>query len=121
MKSLFKNSSALFAATLFFALSFLSLSANAQAPEEERVYIKIEVFGLACPYCAYGMEQDLLKVAGVDKVDIQLKEGLALLSTPKDQKPSKKELAQVIENGGFTVGKIEYSNKPFKISNKKRE
>ena len=114
MKSFLKSTSPANLLLVLLGLFFSILSANAQAPQDEqRVYIKIEIFGLACPYCAYGMEQDLLQLAGVEEVDIQLKEGLAYISTPVEQKPDKKEIAKVVEDGGFTVGKIEYSDKPF--------
>jgi len=56
------------------------------------VYIKIEIKGMACLYCAFGMEKELKKVAGVYSVDIELKEGLAYISTPIHQKPTKENL-----------------------------
>ena len=87
--------------------------------EQERVYIKIEIKGMACPYCAFGMEKELKKVSGVENVEIELKEGLAYISTPINQKPSKESLEKIIVNGGFTVGEIEFSDKPFKIKETK--
>ena len=94
-----------------------STTVNAQtAPsEQERIYVKIEIKGMACPYCAFGMEKELKKVAGVDNVEIELKKGLAYISTPISQKPTKKSLEKIIANAGFTVGKIEFSGEPFLI------
>ncbi len=82
---------------------------------QSSVYIKIEIKGMACPYCAFGMEKELKKVAGVENVEIELKEGLAYISTPTNQKPSKESLEKIIVNGGFTVGKIEFRDHPFII------
>ncbi len=103
-----------------FALSILlmcllfSLPASAQTrTDQARVYIKIEIKGMACPYCAYGMEKELKKVAGVDNVEIELKEGLVYISTPINQKPSKESLKKIIVDAGFTVGEIEFSDKTF--------
>ncbi len=79
----------------------------------DRVYIKIEIMGLACPYCAFGMEKELKEVAGVDKVDIELKTGLAYISTPKELEPNRFSLEKIITDSGFSVGKIEYQDKPF--------
>jgi len=87
--------------------------------EPERVYIKIEIKGMACPYCAFGMEKKLKEVSGVDNVEIELKEGLAYISTPIDQKPLETLLKHIITNAGFTVGVIEYSNKPFIVKKDK--
>lgn len=82
--------------------------------KQDRTYIKIEIKGMACPYCAYGMEKELKTVSGVNKVDIELKEGLAYISTPNSQKPSKESLEKIIIDAGFTVGKIEFKESPFK-------
>jgi len=81
----------------------------------EPVYIKMEVNGMVCTNCAFGMEKELKKVLGVKSVKVQLKEGLAYISTLKKQKPLKESLALIISNAGFTPGKIEYSHKPFVI------
>ena len=87
---------------------------NAQIKDETaRVYIKIEIKGLACSYCAFGMEKELKKVSGVKEVYIELKKGLAYISTPMDQKPSKEDLTKIITDAGFTAGTIEYSDKQF--------
>ncbi len=107
---------------ILVASIFLALPGNAQTDTtSDKVYIKIEILGLACPYCAYGMEKDLLKVAGVDKVDIELKEGLAFISTPVSQRPSKETLKNVILDGGFTPGEIIYSDQPFDSPKKNKK
>lgn len=112
MKKLFKTIP--FTAFIFAVLLFGQTTAKAQS-KTDHVYIKMEVNGMACPYCAYGMEKELKKVSGVADVKIQLKEGLAYIATLKKQKPLKESLALIITNAGFTPGKIEYSDKPFVI------
>ena len=82
--------------------------------------MRIEVLGLACPFCAYGMEKELLTVSGVEKVEIELEEGLAFISTPSEQKPEKDKLRQVITDAGFTPGEIQYSPQPFDRTKKKK-
>ena len=103
--------------------SFFSLSLSAQSdqttdqteisPSSDRIYIRIEIKGLACPYCAYGMEKELKEISGVEKVDIELKTGLAYISTPTEMKPSAEDLEKIIVNAGFSVGKIDYQDIPF--------
>ena len=105
------------------ALCFISpffLDAQSELPSE-KVFMKIEIKGLACPYCAYGMERELKKISGVGNVEIELEEGMAYISTPIAQKPSEKHLKKIVEDAGFTAGEIEFSEKPFqRISKKKR-
>jgi len=102
---------------VLFSMLFLSFTTtiNAQTSEkqQERVYIKVEIKGMACPYCAFGMEKKLKEISGINKVEIELEEGLAYISTLKEQKPSKESIQDIILNAGFTVGKIQYSNTPF--------
>ena len=59
------------------------------------------------------MEQKLKEISGVNHVEIELEEGLAYISTLKEQKPSKESIQNIILNAGFTVGKIQYSDTPF--------
>jgi copper chaperone CopZ len=106
----------LFGFIIFLLTIGYSTSLYAQTDnEQERIYVKIEIKGMACPYCAFGMEKELKQVAGVDKVEIELKKGLAYISTPLSQKPTMKSLEKIITDSGFTVGKIEYSSEPFTI------
>lgn len=104
--------------------SSFSLFSQDISTESDRIFIKIEVKGLACPYCAYGLEKDLKKVKGIDFIEIDLKEGLVYTSTPISLKPSKEKLAKVVEDSGFTTGEIEFSEQPFEretISSKKKK
>jgi copper chaperone CopZ len=98
---------------LFFNFSIEINAQNSDKQQQERVYIKAEIKGMACPYCAFGMEKKLKEISGVNNVEIELEEGLAYISTLKEQKPSKESIQDIILNAGFTVGKIQYSNTPF--------
>jgi len=101
-------------AVIFMVFFFVQSNLNAQSINNDRVYVKIEVDGMACSYCAFGMEKALKKVSGVDNVAIELEEGMAYISTPKSQKPQKESLSLIIQNAGFTPGIIEFSDQPFK-------
>ncbi|RUT73309.1 heavy-metal-associated domain-containing protein [Ancylomarina longa] len=121
MKKIFNNT-AIFSFSILLLCLLFSSSVNAQTDtKKERVYIKIEIKGMACPYCAFGMEKELKKVAGVDNVEIELKEGLAYISTPISQKPTKESLEKIIIDGGFTVGTIEFSSSAFKRTKTKKK
>jgi len=64
MKNLFKQTSKL-SITILILLFVQSTFVNAQTKTNERkVYIKIEVNGMACAYCAFGMEKELKKSCG---------------------------------------------------------
>lgn len=67
----------------------------------------LTVHGLACPLCAHNIDKQLLKVSGVEKVDVDLGSGLVKLRFADGTQPSDKELAAAVEAGGFTLNKIE--------------
>ena len=106
---------ALFILVLGLLFNFSANGQTSASIDQNRIFIKIEIKGLACPYCAYGMEKELKKVSGVDNVDIELKTGLAYISTPIDQKPSKEQLEKIIVDSGFSVGEIAFKDVPFKV------
>jgi copper chaperone CopZ len=103
---------------LVFAL-FAVENTYSQDQTNERVYVKIEIKGMACPFCAGGMARELEKIAGVEDVDLSFEDGIAFLSTPIEQKPSKEDLIRIVEDAGFNVGEIFYQHKPFEKDKRK--
>jgi mercuric ion binding protein len=99
--------------TLFAFLTTTSVNAQNNT-NAEKTYIKIEVDGLSCPFCAYGLEKKLKKVAGSENVLIELTEGEATMNVPKDQQPTKEELQKIVKDAGFTPKEIIFSKTPFK-------
>jgi copper chaperone CopZ len=112
MKSTFKQITSLIL-FLFFVGFFNSTEAKT-FKQKELIYVKIEIKGMACSYCAFGMEKELRRLSGVNLLKINLEAGLAFISTPITQKPTKESIYKIILDAGFTVGEIEYSPKPFK-------
>ncbi len=104
-----------FSIVLFSILFTTTVNAQTKT-KEEKVYIKIEIKGMACPFCDYGMEKKLKKVTGDENVEIELEEGLAYISTPIAQRPTTEVLKQIITDAGFTIGEIKYSDSPFKTA-----
>lgn len=41
---------------------------------------RLEVAGLACPFCAYGIEKQLNALEGVERVETQIKEGAVIVT-----------------------------------------
>lgn len=102
---------------LFFAMSSVNAQTDAQTDTQtdahEFSYAKIEVNGLACPFCAYGLEKKLKEIDGVESVEIDVEEGLAFLSMNSNQKVTREDLEKIVTNAGFTPGAIDFSDKTF--------
>ena len=83
-------------------------------PSHARVQsVSLQVDGLACPFCAYGLEKKLKKVEGVEKLTIDLESGRVRLTLKGDVKlggeegPGLVSLARkAVKDGGFTVREV---------------
>ena len=69
----------------------------------------VAVDGLACPFCAYGVEKRLKKVGGVDSVRISFRDNEATLSAKNNESVAVGEIPRAIKKAGFTHGAIEIS------------
>jgi len=80
---------------------FLSLVWSATALAAGTRY-QMRVDGLACPYCAYGIEKKLNAIDGVEKIDVDLNKGLVTVNTADDVKLSEEQMIKLFKDAGFT-------------------
>ncbi len=83
-------------------LCMIWLSITAWAAEHE--VVQVRVFGLACPFCAYGVEKSIGKLEGVDSVKVDLAESRVDVVMLTEHKANLEEIKQAIVNAGFTPG-----------------
>ncbi|HIA76655.1 MAG TPA: copper chaperone [Gammaproteobacteria bacterium] len=62
----------------------------------------IRVDGLACPYCAYGIEKQLKKIDGVRDIDVDLDRGLVTVNVNKSVELAEQQMVQLFKDTGFT-------------------
>jgi len=86
---------ALFVTTITLLWSSLAFAAGNQ--------YDLRVDGLACPFCAYGIEKIFIKTEGVNKVDIDLKNGLVIVKTNEGKTFNEDQLKKIIDDAGFTM------------------
>ena len=101
---------------ILFILTAVALMAGMSLPAQANVKsLTVKVDGLACPFCAYGLEKKLKKVEGVEKLNIDINAGEAVLkvkagttlaaSSGTEEKAPVGLVAQVqkaVKEGGFT-------------------
>ena len=63
---------------------------------------QMRVDGLACPYCAYGIEKKLNAIDGVEKIDIDLENGLVIVDVADGVNLSDEQMTQLLNDSGFT-------------------
>lgn len=81
--------------------------AKSAAPIEGMTAV-LWVNGLGCPLCATNIDKQLVRVDGVDSVDVDLSNGkVTLLLKPGAAHPSPAVLGAAVEDAGFTLVKVE--------------
>jgi copper chaperone len=63
---------------------------------------QMRVDGLACPYCAYGIEKNLKKISGVDDIDVDLNKGLVTVNVAAGVTLTDSQMAKLFTDAGFT-------------------
>ncbi len=66
----------------------------------------VQVKGMSCPFCAFGVEKKLGRVPGVAKVEVGMKQGVARLEAGKDASIDVRELPRAVREAGFTPGAV---------------
>jgi copper chaperone CopZ len=89
---------------LAIVLSLICLSTIASAGEHQ--VVEIEVTGLACPFCAYSVEKSIMKLQGVDRVQVDLAKGQVCIEMQAEQTADLDQVRKAIVNAGFTPGEV---------------
>ncbi len=63
----------------------------------------LQVDGLACPFCAYGIEKKLSAIDGVDKIDVDIKAGQVIVTLAAGASLSEERARQAVTEAGFTL------------------
>ena len=73
---------------------------------DSRVY-KLYVDGLACPFCAYGVEKHVGGLDIVKSVEILIDEGIVAVTMAPGKTLDEANAKQAISDSGFTLRKFE--------------
>lgn len=64
---------------------------------------QLDVNGLTCPFCAFGIEKKLLDVPGVRAVEVFLDEGRIALTFEPNSEATVNDLEQAVKKAGFEL------------------
>jgi len=109
------NKTKVFLLTVLFTLIIFSNYNYTQekTSDDDKVYVKLVVDGLACPFCAYGLEKKINTIDRVENLYINLKDGFVTFEVPRENKPSEEKLKEIVEDAGFVAREISFSEEPF--------
>lgn len=94
--------SVLVRALLGAVLAAALLAMPGQAQETKPAYT-VEVDGLACPFCAYGIEKRLLALEGVQTVETEIKSGAVIVTMQPGSTLDEDAARKAVEAAGFTL------------------
>jgi len=66
------------------------------------IHYEMRVDGLACPYCAYGVEKQLKSIKGVDEVQVDLAKGIVNAKVSKGTTLTEDQMEKLFKDAGFT-------------------
>ncbi len=72
--------------------------------------VVLRVDGLACPFCAFGIEKKLMDVPAVAGMDILLNDGKVIVELREGERLDAVALNRAVEDAGFTLHKILVEN-----------
>ncbi len=84
--------------------SFLLLSTPLLLNAQEKIMVRVD--GLSCAFCAYGLEKNLKELQGVEKVEINLKDGIATVIVKEGKSISDEIINNTVKDSGFTPRSI---------------
>ena len=106
-------------------LSIGSVGQNISAQKGEMDKFQVQVDGLGCPFCAYGLEKKIKKLKGIKKLSIDMEEGLMTFNYPNEKALALAEIEKLVDEAGYTamsteVNRADGSNEKieFQISDK---
>ena len=79
-------------------LMFLASSVLAAGPS-----YRIQVAGLACPFCAYGIEKKLNALVGVEHVETNIKDGVVVVTMKDGGSLDETTAKKAVKDAGFTL------------------
>jgi len=84
---------------LLAALLLLTTAASAS-----QATYQLRVDGLACPFCAYGIEKRLTRTEGVASIAIDIEAGVVTVTMAQGATLAEEQAKRIVEEAGFTLG-----------------
>ncbi len=63
---------------------------------------EMRVDGLACPFCAYGIEKKLKAIKGTSNIDVDLNKGLVKVEVDDSNQLTDSQMKKLFNDSGFT-------------------
>ncbi len=88
---------------VFSIVIFLTGTFLPQAAHSRILEVTVTVEGLACPFCAYGIEKKLKRVEGVKSIDVQMEKGVVIITGKDDRSVNIGQVPGAVKDSGFSL------------------
>ena len=88
-------------------LSLFAISNEAHAQGKERDAFTVQVDGLGCPFCAYGLEKKFKELKGIKDVVIDMETGILTFAYPSMPPLTLERVAEQVDKAGYTPVSVE--------------
>jgi periplasmic mercuric ion binding protein len=91
-----------------------TMAAAPQTRAQDRIEtpdVVVAVDGLACPFCAYGLEKKLKKLDGVEALVVDMDAGKVRMKLKEGATLSEARIREAVSDAGFTVAEISFPDK----------
>ena len=91
---------------LRLAVSLILFGLAVPAAKAQILQAELKVKGLACPFCAYGLERKLKKLPGAKAVEVLMNQDTAKVQFDGEHSPAIDDFARVVHGAGFKLGEL---------------
>ncbi|NOX69151.1 MAG: heavy-metal-associated domain-containing protein [Gammaproteobacteria bacterium] len=106
MKTIFGFFAAVISVTLLFTGAVLA----------DETHYRVDVEGMNCPFCAYGIEKKLKRLDGVEQVEVDLTHGQFWLKVDDAITMSEETVSTIVRDAGFTFKGLTRHDEPHSQS-----
>ena len=89
-----------------FAVAMTAAILYAGAALADHTHYLVQVDGMNCPFCAYGIEKQLQKLDGVENVETELALGQISVEVAEGVTLSEETAREIIRDAGFTFKRM---------------
>jgi len=91
---------------IFITIFLFGIHNNVNAQSETMDKFTVQVDGLGCPFCAYGLEKKFKELKGIKEVKIEMETGVMDFSYPGEKGLSIQRVEQQVEKAGYTPVRV---------------
>lgn len=97
---------------IFIAILFTGISNPIYGQSKKDVdQFTVQVEGLGCPYCAFGLEKRFKELKGIKKINIEMKTGTLTFDYPTEKKLTIVQVEEQVEKAGYTSAGVSIKRK----------